>query len=688
MIKGILKNRRFLEIVVVLAMVLGINVLDAGADFDGDGRADVFVVTGGKVYRYEATGLAGGLEFVPEAFTVGVTAVAVGNFDNDADGKGDLLMGRYAADAKPGAKWWEPLGGKSLVLIHCKFGSNVQANGVAICSGSDGSSDLYLRRDGSISRYRCEKDNEFKSSKHGMTSGVQCLAGGDINRDNGYDLLVGKNSSLAWYQSESGVLTKKQDFNGQNFKALAIGNLDSDVYPDIVAVVDANGASTIKWFESSGKDTVTLTEIDIRLKNNSGFSSIAMGDVDGDGVGELLATQSSGPVRWFVCNGNNSVTELSVPAFGENAIGIAIASSDPIASWPEKADDRCCLNVGDVSEIKIGEDTKKIKVVESHVVTTNKEDLNFPQFRISQAGEYAIAYGTGPHAKTGWFKMSSTDNGKTWVSNRPLPGLLATLEIGGEKTISMGYRSAATDNPRVLTNRVIESTDNWQVHKPYKSTLTFPFDIGGFAFVRSMILAANGTTIYAAGQASRAGSIHGESMMLESDDSGITWTYRSTIAARTEEWMGVAGPSETAMVRLTNGDLLAVMRTGSMSLPWEEPPATCPMACVISSDDGATWGTPANMQCTGVFPDMAVLKNGMVIVLSGRPGVYVRLATPDGMTWSEPLYIFEGMGCANSSMQLDSDGMPVIVYTESDFCGNEYPGYTNYLKMVKLQIGD
>ena len=89
-----------------------------------------------------------------------------------------------------------------------------------------------------------------------------------------------------------------------------------------------------------------------------------------------------------------------------------------------------------------------------------------------------------------------------------------------------------------------------------------------------------------------------------------------------------------------------------------------------------------------MLPDIALLRDGTVVLLSGRPGVYVRLATPDGTTWSGPVFLFGGAGCANSAMQLDPDGALVIVYTESDFCGDEYPGHTNYIKMVRLRIGD
>ena len=695
-----LRNRSGSQaMIVVLTTVLPISCAVAGADFDGDSKADVFVVSGGAVHRYEATGQIGGLDYIPEAFGGGYVSVGVGNVDNDADGRGDLMVSKGT-----GMIWWEPLAENSIYFVNSLFGSGVQANGIAIGSEADGSSDLFLRRSDALTQYENYGDNSVKWITSGITSGVQCLAAGDLNHDSGYDLLVGRSSNMTWYQSQNGVLTAKQHHGLGDLRAMAIGDLDGDVYSDLLAVVNVAGVNRIRWYEASGTSSVTLTEVIPSITDNSGFSSIAIGDIDGDGMGELLATQSLGPVRWFVCNGNNSITELSVPAFGENADGIAIASSDPIETWP------MALLTGDISgdgevdsddigalaedwlkctdtndaDCVAGVDSERVKVVDSWVVTTNSEDLNFPQFRISQTGAYAIGYGTGSHGATGWFKMRSTDEGESWALYWTLPGLLATLEMDGGMTISMGYSSAATSDPKVLTNAVTQSLDNWAIHDSYTSTLTFPFDVCGFAFVRSMILAANGSTIYAAGQGCR--SDKAESMMLQSDDLGLTWTYRSTIAARTEEWMGQAGPSETAMVRLTNGNLLAAMRTGSMALPGQEPPATCPMAYVISTDDGATWGTPVNMQCTGVFPDMVVLENGTVVLLSGRPGVYVRLATPDGMTWSEPFYIYEGTGCANSSMQLGSDGMPVIVYTETDFCGYEYPGYTNYIKMAKLQI--
>ena len=131
MVKGIQQNKSFSGMIVAIAVVLGIGFTAVRADFDGNGRADVFIVVDGGVHRYEATGQAGGLEFIPEILGNSVSSVAVGNMDNDADGKCDLLMGRIKDDVTLGTYWWEPLGGKSLFIVRCKFGSNVQANRIA-----------------------------------------------------------------------------------------------------------------------------------------------------------------------------------------------------------------------------------------------------------------------------------------------------------------------------------------------------------------------------------------------------------------------------------------------------------------------------------------------------------------------------------------------------------------------------
>ena len=419
------KGNSLIAAVVAQWAVLAAAPAVAMADLDGDGRADVFVVTGGKAHRYEATGKPGGLTFIPEALGGKVTSVAVGNLDNDPDGRGDLIVGRRAAGSKLGTIWWEPppLGGNSLLVVTCRFGANVQPNGIAIGASSD------------------------------------------------------------------------------------------------------------------------------------------------------------------------------------------------------------------------------------------------------------------------WHRMTSTDRGKSWQSKSELrpPGLLAALEIGDGRTVSMGYTTRNTPDPRLKAATVSHSWQNWMTTKSSPSVAQFPFDIERFAFVRSMIRSIDGTKIYAAGHRAAKG---GGAMMLESADLGRTWRHRSTIVAKSAPWMGRAGPSETALVRLTNGNLLAVMRTGATSAPIADPPAKCPMAYAISRDDGATWSQPRSMACPGVLPDIALLPDGTVVLLSGRPGVYVRLASADGMTWSQPVFLFGGAGCANSAMQMDADGTLVIAYTESDFCGHEYPGATNYVKMLRMKITD
>jgi hypothetical protein len=100
-------------------------------------------------------------------------------------------------------------------------------------------------------------------------------------------------------------------------------------------------------------------------------------------------------------------------------------------------------------------------------------------------------------------------------------------------------------------------------------------------------------------------------MLFDSRDGGRTWEEGPVImtAEDTPE-----GADETALVRLENGDLYAVARTGSLMLhAW-------------SSDLGKTWTKPEPIRLvdtgeyiTGVWPILRRLKRGGLVCSYGRP---------------------------------------------------------------------
>ena len=103
-----------------------------------------------------------------------------------------------------------------------------------------------------------------------------------------------------------------------------------------------------------------------------------------------------------------------------------------------------------------------------------------------------------------------------------------------------------------------------------------------------------------------------------SDDDGVTWTYRGTVANGSAVPGAPEGPNESSTQLLDNGDLLCVYR---VSGEWDFRKS-------YSSDAGKTWSQPILMQgMWSVQPRLIRLPNGALFLTGGRPGLFCWLCT-------------------------------------------------------------
>jgi hypothetical protein len=102
---------------------------------------------------------------------------------------------------------------------------------------------------------------------------------------------------------------------------------------------------------------------------------------------------------------------------------------------------------------------------------------------------------------------------------------------------------------------------------------------------------------------------------------------------------GIAGEgfNEGDLARAPNGDILMVMRTGGDHSEWR-PPLT-PMYLSRSSDEGETWTIPAPIAPFGSNPNIVTLENGIIGVIYGGNGTWMKFSNDNGHTWQGPMQI-------------------------------------------------
>ncbi|HEY9411242.1 MAG TPA: exo-alpha-sialidase [Jiangellaceae bacterium] len=142
-------------------------------------------------------------------------------------------------------------------------------------------------------------------------------------------------------------------------------------------------------------------------------------------------------------------------------------------------------------------------------------------------------------------------------------------------------------------------------------------------------LLADGTIVvpaYTAYMGRRASSI-----FLQSTDGGATWSQRSEIPAG-------ASTNEVGWSRTVDGDLIAVVRTA-------ESPAR--LQVTFSHDDGLTWDTakplldPDGVQVVGIYPNVVLQPNGVLMMSTGRPDTRVLIDYDGtGETWDENQLVY------------------------------------------------
>lgn len=291
-----------------------------------------------------------------------------------------------------------------------------------------------------------------------------------------------------------------------------------------------------------------------------------------------------------------------------------------------------------------------ITLGQPRLVAERTGHLWFPKIDVLPGGRLQVVCSGQPDSgeTSGAFQTTSIDQGTTWSSLAPwrYGGLTNWREAewlvglpwdyayeNAERTALVGQLVAvdgAGDNVDLEPKTVSITGFPRPLAQPsHGHTSSFTTDCDGVVIAgRRMVTLGYGRfdgdeQRHRTGARSKDAYFGYSLVAIESLDCGRNWRYLSTVCDWTHwendpAWVDrgrFEGPSESGLVELADGTLLAVYRIGMFEQN--------PLHQSKSTDGGKTWSTPKPLPAYSVLPSLQRLSGGGLMLATGRPGIWL-----------------------------------------------------------------
>lgn len=314
----------------------------------------------------------------------------------------------------------------------------------------------------------------------------------------------------------------------------------------------------------------------------------------------------------------------------------------------------------------------RIEPVRMTMIESSPEHLNFCFAHQFEDGSIYLSHSAGVHTVTEYgCRDHSLDGGKTWQRTDPdFGGFNAYTTREGEKA-NVSCWAANVSNKHKITRKIL-SADGKSV-RTETSEITLPFE-ADFRLHRDICKTRDGRLLLT-GYCILKGEPKRTSFVIESKDDGKTWNYLATLL-RDEESKTPEGPNEAAVIELANGDLLAVVRVGG----------TTPLIQLRSTDGGKSWQNEGEIAPFCVAPSMRILENGALLIITGRPNLYLLVDfTGTGKNYQK-VQLYNGSGSSYASVLEIAPNEIMVIYDESDFGSWRNPGIFSRIMAMTLKV--
>lgn len=265
--------------------------------------------------------------------------------------------------------------------------------------------------------------------------------------------------------------------------------------------------------------------------------------------------------------------------------------------------------------------------------------------------------------------------------NMPKPILTSSAGNTYTKEVSSYYKlnELPADCQAVYLKRLKKGETEW---KDEKALLTDPnaarHSTGGLLPViwwGDMHVANDGSLIagvYPGAFVNDAGKLVPKSNVFfyRSIDGGHSWNIQGRVIYQADTLADANGTkrsgfSEPAFEILHDGTFVCIARTTDGN-------GNGPMYASYSKDMGKTWTTPKAFSANGVLPQLLQLKNGILVLSSGRPGVQLRFAA-GGKSWTDPFEMLpyatekDQVSCGYTGLMPLGDNDFLLVYSDFNY---------------------
>ncbi len=284
------------------------------------------------------------------------------------------------------------------------------------------------------------------------------------------------------------------------------------------------------------------------------------------------------------------------------------------------------------------------------------DDMNFMfAYRFSD-GSIHLNHSKGVHTVTEYSCCDiSPDNGRTWQNNVKDSCGINTFEglDGGKYQVGCwGLKHAKVHT--LALRKYDDATGTKQTVATCNVELPY---VSQFLSHRDIIRLKSNKLL-----ATAYGSIEGHKkshvFVIESDDDGRTWKYLSTIADDLEG-KTAEGPDEATIFQLKDGRVCCFYRDGGMDYLHQ----------CFSADEGKTWSAPEKIDLFkgAASPNGRVLADGTIVVISGRPNVYLLIDLSGTGRNYQKINLYRGSGSSYATVLETGPDEILCIYDESNF---------------------